>query len=356
MVADIAHSEGPGTFAGTPVFGPSGQALAIFGGGTVDQLAAAGANVQASGVWVQDGAGTFQLLIVGGPSFLQDNFTTKFPNGLQPVTVVTLTRAASAAPTTAVGATCGVERWAVKTLSDGDASRVNLIPIDTSVIQLRGLRAPASLPAASRIAPTELTVFRLTARAVQMKLEDDRDIHLVIADPSDPTATMIVEFPNAEVCGGAITSAQAAEMKSARAAFVAAFGLPSASRFTQLTGTLTLTGVGFFDFIHGQTGVAPNGIELHPVLSMRVESTTGPLLSPTPTAVPTPTASSRPTGTRTGTPVLYDPLGPDRDCGDFPTWAAAQDFYEAAGGPATDRHRLDADRNGVACESLPGAR
>jgi hypothetical protein len=28
-----------------------------------------------------------------------------------------------------------------------------------------------------------------------------------------------------------------------------------------------LTGVGFWDEIHGQTGVAPNGIELHPVLS-----------------------------------------------------------------------------------------
>jgi hypothetical protein len=25
-------------------------------------------------------------------------------------------------------------------------------------------------------------------------------------------------------------------------------------------------GVAFFDFLHGQTGVVPNGIELHPVL------------------------------------------------------------------------------------------
>jgi hypothetical protein len=28
----------------------------------------------------------------------------------------------------------------------------------------------------------------------------------------------------------------------------------------------TIRGIGFFDFLHGQTGVAPNGIELHPVL------------------------------------------------------------------------------------------
>ena len=27
----------------------------------------------------------------------------------------------------------------------------------------------------------------------------------------------------------------------------------------------TVMGVGFFDFLHGQDGVAPNGIELHPV-------------------------------------------------------------------------------------------
>lgn len=29
-----------------------------------------------------------------------------------------------------------------------------------------------------------------------------------------------------------------------------------------------ITGVGFFDYVHGQRGVAPNGIELHPVLDV----------------------------------------------------------------------------------------
>lgn len=50
----------------------------------------------------------------------------------------------------------------------------------------------------------------------------------------------------------------------------------------------------------------------------------------------------------------YDPNGPDRDCGDFRTHSAAQAFFEAAGGPARDPHRLDGDNDGVACESLPG--
>ena len=31
---------------------------------------------------------------------------------------------------------------------------------------------------------------------------------------------------------------------------------------------IRVTGVGFFDYLHGQRGVAPNGIELHPVLDV----------------------------------------------------------------------------------------
>ncbi len=43
---------------------------------------------------------------------------------------------------------------------------------------------------------------------------------------------------------------------------------------------------------------------------------------------------------------------PDRDCADFSTWREAQDFYHAEGGPGRDRHRLDADRDGEACEAI----
>lgn len=43
----------------------------------------------------------------------------------------------------------------------------------------------------------------------------------------------------------------------------------------------------------------------------------------------------------------------DRDCSDFPNQAAAQAFYIANGGPASDPHRLDAEGDGIACETLP---
>ena len=45
----------------------------------------------------------------------------------------------------------------------------------------------------------------------------------------------------------------------------------------------------------------------------------------------------------------------DRNCGDFDTWQEAQDFFLAEGGPAEDPHRLDRDGDGIVCESLPGA-
>lgn len=42
----------------------------------------------------------------------------------------------------------------------------------------------------------------------------------------------------------------------------------------------------------------------------------------------------------------------DKDCSDFSSWRQAQRFYENHGGPKKDPHRLDADHDGIACESL----
>lgn len=43
----------------------------------------------------------------------------------------------------------------------------------------------------------------------------------------------------------------------------------------------------------------------------------------------------------------------DRDCSDFATQKAAQEYYISRGGPQRDPDGLDADGNGVACESNP---
>lgn len=81
-----------GGFAAPPVFGASGQAAVVFLGGSVDQLDATAASAGATGVWVQDSGGTFQLLVVGGPSFLRDGFTARFPGDFPNATAAILIR------------------------------------------------------------------------------------------------------------------------------------------------------------------------------------------------------------------------------------------------------------------------
>lgn len=169
------------------------------------------------------------------------------------------------APAPAAGGQCGVERWAVKTLTDARARQVSFSPRRTTVDHLRSLAPPATLGA--RVRGVETTTWRMRARLLAAKVEDDRDIHLVIADPRSG-ATMIAEFPDPSCTAGAARGARA-RMRAAREAFVAACGLPGTSRFALLRGTATLDGVGFFDFEHGQRGVAPNAIELHPVVRFR---------------------------------------------------------------------------------------
>ena len=75
---------------------------------------------------------------------------------------------------------------------------------------------------------------------------------------------MIAEIP-APTCVGA-GSPSAAGVAIARAQFDAR--LKATDNFQTANMLVQVKGIGFFDFLHGQRGVAPNGIELHPVLDI----------------------------------------------------------------------------------------
>ncbi len=83
---------GAARFLGTPVFSSGGQALAIFSGGPVSDLEARAGATGASGAWLQDQKGGYQLLVVGGPSFINAPFRASFASGIPTNTPVTLTR------------------------------------------------------------------------------------------------------------------------------------------------------------------------------------------------------------------------------------------------------------------------
>ena len=95
VLADGADAQVPPGFSNRPTFTADGLANVVFMGGTVDQLELAAAIAGASGVWAQDSAGAFQVLVVRGPAFLKDAFKARLPGSLGP-TAVTLTAGPSA--------------------------------------------------------------------------------------------------------------------------------------------------------------------------------------------------------------------------------------------------------------------
>src|SRR5262249_52883766 len=81
-----------GRMLGTPSFARDGQALAVFGGGSVAELEGAARAPGAPAVWAQGARGTFHALLIGGPPFVNADFTRTFANGFITATSVTLSR------------------------------------------------------------------------------------------------------------------------------------------------------------------------------------------------------------------------------------------------------------------------
>ncbi len=157
---------------------------------------------------------------------------------------------------------CGVERWAVKTLTDPLAASVNLTPATSSVADLAKLpKAPKN--ATGRL-PQEMQAFHIDAQLRSVKLEADGDFHLVLDSGGQ---SMIAEAPDPACASGSLI---AAEIGKVRQQIIMACGQPSASSFKPCPHDVWITGVAFLDFLHGQTGVAPNGVELHPILDLYV--------------------------------------------------------------------------------------
>lgn len=180
------------------------------------------------------------------------------------------------------GGACGVERWSVKTGTDADASSIDLAHVvPTTIADLTSLAKPASLPSDNRIRPTETTVFSVSAMLTVYKHESDADYHVVISDGS---RTMIVESADIGCVGPG--SPLAGGIQNARSKLDAR--LSPTTSFKTANIPVTVTGVGFFDFLHGQTGVAPNGVELHPLLDVRFDSAAATCKSSTGPGIPAP--------------------------------------------------------------------
>jgi hypothetical protein len=206
-----------------------------------------------------------------------------------------------AVPVAEVGPTCGgSERWNVKVANDPDAltGKIDLMPgTPLTISQVNDQIKPGSYPVGGRM-NVEKKVYAVRGFLSLFKHEGgkkgDQDYHVVITDQpgqfeedeqKPPNGhSMVVEFPDTKCfagkTGGPNTSALAQAITDARATFENHIDWPKETRLTQPI-PVTVTGVGFFDFDHGQTGRARPRIgadgkrkvfELHPVTEIVFEN------------------------------------------------------------------------------------
>jgi hypothetical protein len=187
-----------------------------------------------------------------------------------PVSVVDAqSRGAVAGITVTVASpTCGVERWSVKVGTDPDTPLVDTSKATpVTISDMRSWPAPSpSPPPNSRVTPYESTVWLINGTMTVYKKETDVDYHIVVQDGAGNT--LVTEIP-CPCC--AIGSPFQPFIANARQTFDAK--LTATTSFQTANIPVRIKGVGFFDFLHGQTGLAPNGIEIHPILEISFPTT-----------------------------------------------------------------------------------
>jgi hypothetical protein len=254
LTVSVSHGSNP-TSTSLSVTGDLSQ----IGGSLFQSFLDDGTNGDATG---SDGKFSFQATIgaviaVGSKSLL---LTIADGQGRSSSTSISLTIESSGP------SPCGVERWSIKTGTDLDAFRVDLnVVLPTTIAEMRSWTAPNPIPLTSRVVPHELTVYAVSGTLTDYRLEADSDYHLVIRDGAGNT--IITEIPCP--CCVADSSPFHAKVIEARRIFDARF--TATGTFQSTNVPVVVKGVGFFDFIHGQRGVAPNGIELHPILELNFD-------------------------------------------------------------------------------------
>ena len=162
---------------------------------------------------------------------------------------------------------CGVERWPIKTLSDPDTVKIDFLKIIPSTIHQQVSLTKPSINRNKRH-DTERSVLKINCSIVGFKRENgDKDIHIIIED-DETEETMVAEIPSHKCLAIMKTSRQKLFFELNKW-FVENIGYPS-NNFIYLKKHIpvTITGIGYFDYVHGQVGMAANGREIHPILSI----------------------------------------------------------------------------------------
>jgi hypothetical protein len=152
--------------------------------------------------------------------------------------------------------------WKYKIGTDPDAGRVSLVPVETTIDALIAFPPIDHDEGATRTAPVETTTW--VVRDVELhgyQRSPDGDVHMVIADAHGHTMILEATPP---FCLAETTPWR---RQIARVRKAIDEQIPMAA-IGWRTLTMSVAGIGYLDYQHGQLGVAENGVELHPVLSI----------------------------------------------------------------------------------------
>lgn len=159
---------------------------------------------------------------------------------------------------------CGEERWSVKTGHDIDVRQIATTPVTASVGVLGNIPKPDQPPEDRRVNQVEKTIYEIRTKIIAFKLEKDGDLHAIIV--GDSSKTMVIEFPDSTCLHGSVLESLANKARLDFLKTVPRLGRAGHMIHLKEPVRCLVRGVGFFDKVHGQSGVAKNGIELHPVL------------------------------------------------------------------------------------------
>jgi hypothetical protein len=164
---------------------------------------------------------------------------------------------------------CALNRTEVKSLRDPTAAGIQFDPpIDTTISALNAVPPHCGLTGNRRVRDEELRVYRIEGTIIRVKREHDHDIHIVLADKTNPKEHIIVESGDPDF-GRNVASPYRDRLAAARRMMDALVSASAAEAFADLNGTIVrVTGIGFFDVNHLQKGRSRSCIELHPILTI----------------------------------------------------------------------------------------
>jgi hypothetical protein len=189
-----------------------------------------------------------------------------FPSKLKAVLVCMLIMGCSFSCSRLFAQCGGTERWGQKVLLDTATRSINWTPDTITVSHFDTLTTYPPNSNAPRTAPLEFRTFAIDCHIIQQRVETDADFHLVMYDGA---STGIAEIPD-PVCPAAANSKWVNNYIEARNFATKYIG--TGNNYNVNIGKVIITGVAFVDPPHGQAGVAPNNLELHPVTNLVFEN------------------------------------------------------------------------------------